>query len=191
MNSPVSSDDPDESGEGDKAEEPGEPSGAAIVVVAGVSSSGKTTIGKALAERLGARFLDADDFHPPANVSKMASGIPLDDEDRWPWLDRLNSELRQAAADKQSVVLACSALKEIYRERLIDGVPGLAMILLTGSKEVLAARAAARTHRYMPPSLLDSQLATLEPLESGEGWEIDVSRPVTAIVADLAQRLGH
>lgn len=170
---------------------PASPRKPALVVIAGVSSSGKTTVGRALADRLGARFLDADDFHPPANVSKMASGVPLVDEDRWPWLERLNSELRKAAGDGESVVLACSALKEAYRERLADGVAGLRMILLTGSKEVLAERAAARTHRYMPPSLLDSQLATLEALEPGEGWEIDVAQPVQAIVEDLAQRLGH
>ena len=174
------------------------PSGAAdesapatIVVIAGVSSSGKTSVGQALADRLGARFLDADDFHPPANVSKMASGVPLVDEDRWPWLERLNAELRQAAARAESLVLACSALKEVYRQRLAEGVAGLRMILLTGSREVLAERAAARTHRYMPPSLLDSQLATLEPLEPGEGWEIDVTRPVPSIVDDLARRLGR
>lgn len=164
---------------------------ARIVVVAGVSSSGKTTVGSALADRLGARFLDADDFHPEANVRKMANGIPLVDDDRWPWLDVLNSELRRAAAAGESVVLACSALKVEYRERLADGVAGLKFILLSGSKELLAERAAARTHRYMPPSLLDSQLATLEPLEPGRGWEIDVSRPVPVIVEELAQRLGR
>ena len=170
---------------------PGASAPATIVVIAGVSSSGKSTVGQALADRLGARFLDADDFHPPAHVSKMARGVPLVDEDRWPWLARLNAELRQAAAGAEPVVLACSALKEVYRERLADGVPGLRMVLLTGSRELLAERAAARTHRYMPPSLLDSQLATLEPLEPGEGWEVDVTRPVPEIVEDLARRLGH
>jgi gluconokinase len=164
---------------------------ARFVVVTGVSSSGKTTVGSALADRLGARFLDADDFHPEANVRKMANGTPLVDEDRWPWLDRLNSELRRAAAAGESVVLACSALKVQYRQRLADGVAGLQFILLSGSKELLAERAAARTHRYMPPSLLDSQMATLEPLEPGNGWEIDVSRPVPVIVEELAQRLGR
>lgn len=167
---------------------PGRPT---IVVIAGVSSSGKTTVGQALAGRIGARFLDADDFHPPANVQKMANGVPLVDEDRWPWLERLNAELRQAAVSGESVVLACSALKAAYRERLADGVVGLQWVLLAGSRQVLGERAAARTHRYMPPSLLDSQLATLEPLEPGTGWEIDVTRPVAAIVEDLAQRLGH
>lgn len=161
-----------------------------IVVITGVSSSGKTTVAKALATRLSARFLDADDFHPPANVAKMAKGMPLDDADRWPWLDRLNAALRQAAARGGSLVLACSALKVAYRERLAAGVAGLQLVLLTGSRQLLAQRAAARKHRYMPASLLDSQLATLEPLTPGSGWEVDVSRPVEAIVDDLAQRLG-
>jgi gluconokinase len=159
------------------------------IIVAGVSSSGKTTVAQALALRLGARFLDADDFHPPANVRKMASGRPLDDSDRWPWLDRLNAELREAAAKDEAVVLACSGLKQTYRNRLADGVNGVQLVLLTGRKELLAERAAARTHRYMPASLLDSQLATLEPLAPGSGWEIDVTPPVEAIVDALVQRL--
>jgi carbohydrate kinase (thermoresistant glucokinase family) len=161
-----------------------------VVVVAGVSSSGKSTIGVALAKRIGARFIDADDFHPPENVRKMASGVPLVDEDRWPWLDRLNRELREAAARGEKVVLACSALKEAYRERLAAGVDGFRLVLLTGSRELLASRAAARKHRYMPPSLLDSQLDTLEPLAPGTGWEVDVTPPVDEIVESLAQRLA-
>jgi gluconokinase len=159
------------------------------IIIAGVSSSGKTTVAQALARRIGAHFLDADDFHPQANVEKMASGVPLEDDDRWPWLDNLNGALRQAAATGESVVLACSALKQSYRRRLTDGVDGVQLVLLTGSRALLAARAAARTHRYMPPSLLDSQLATLEPLEPGSGWEIDVTPPVETIVDELARRL--
>ncbi len=165
------------------------PGSATIVVVAGVSSAGKTSIGSALAERIGARFIDADDFHPPENVRKMAGGVPLADEDRWPWLDRLNRELREAAGRGERVVLACSALKAAYRARLGDGVDGLALVLLTGSRELLARRAAARRHRYMPPSLLDSQLATLEPLAPGEGWEVDVTPPVEDVVEIIARRL--
>ena len=161
-----------------------------IVVVAGVSSSGKTTIGLKLASRLGARFLDADDFHPPENVEKMARGVPLVDEDRWPWLDRLNAELRQAATAGESVVLACSALKAVYRERLAAGVDGLRLVMLTGSRDLLASRASPRQHRYMPPSLLDSQLQTLEPLAPGSGWEVDVSKPAAVIVEELALRLA-
>ena len=159
------------------------------IIIAGVSSSGKTTVAQALARRIGARFLDADDFHPQANVAKMASGVPLEDADRWPWLERLNQVLQEAAAQDAAVVLACSALKRSYRSRLMEGVAGAQLVLLTGSRELLAGRAAARTHRYMPPSLLDSQLATLEPLEPGSGWEIDVTPPVTEIVEELARRL--
>lgn len=165
------------------------PAAPGIVVIAGVSSVGKTTIGTALARRLGARFVDADDFHPPENVRKMASGVPLEDADRWPWLDRLNRELRQAADRGERVVLACSALKTAYRERLAAGVDGFRLVLLTGSRELLADRAAARTHRYMPPSLLDSQLRTLEPLAPGAGWEIDVAPPPDEIAEALARRL--
>lgn len=160
------------------------------IIIAGVSSSGKTTVAQALAERLGARFLDADDFHPPANVAKMAGGVPLDDEDRRPWLDRLNAELRQAAANDEAVVLACSALKADYRQRLAQGVDGLQLVMLTGSRQLLAARAGARRHRYMPASLLDSQLATLEPLAPGSGWIIDVAPPVEEIVDELVRRLS-
>jgi carbohydrate kinase (thermoresistant glucokinase family) len=159
------------------------------IIIAGVSSSGKTTVAQALAGRIGARFLDADDFHPQANVDKMAGGVPLEDADRWPWLDRLNEVLRQAAAQNESVVLACSALKQSYRKRLAADVDGVQLVLLTGSRQLLAARAGARQHRYMPPSLLDSQLATLEPLEPGSGWEIDVTPAVADVVEELARRL--
>jgi len=161
-----------------------------IVVIAGVSSVGKSSVGSALAQRLGARFIDADDFHPPENVRKMASGVPLSDDDRWPWLDRLNRELRAAASGGERVVLACSALRAVYRARLREGVDGFRLVLLTGSRELLGRRAAARTHRYMPPSLLDSQLATLEPLEPGEGCEVDVSPPLEELVTTIARRLG-
>ena len=160
-------------------------------MIAGVSSVGKTTVGVDLARRIGARFLDADDFHPPANVRKMASGVPLTDEDRWPWLARLNQELRAASARGERVVLACSALKAAYRARLGDGVDGFVLVLLTGSRELLARRAAARTHRYTPPSLLDSQLATLEPLAPGEGWEVDVTPPVEEVAEAIARRLAE
>jgi gluconokinase len=167
------------------------PTGPTLVVIAGVSSSGKTTIGQGLAGRLGARFLDADDFHPAANVEKMARGVPLVDDDRWPWLDRLNAELRKAAAAGDSIVLACSALKAAYRDRLGAGVEGLQLVMLTGSRDLLAARASARQHRYMPASLLDSQLQTLEPIEPGSGWDVDVTQAPEAIVEDLARRLGR
>ncbi len=155
------------------------------VVVAGVSSSGKSTVGAALAKALGCRFLDADDFHPPANVAKMAGGVPLTDTDRWPWLDRLNQELGTAAARGETVVLACSALRVVYRERLAAGIRGFRLALLDGTPELLAARAAARTHRYMPPSLLTSQLATLEPLTQQMGQRFDIAAPVDELVQSI------
>jgi gluconokinase len=133
-----------------------------ILVVMGVTGAGKTTVGRLIAERLGARFADADDYHPAENVAKMRAGIPLDDADRAPWLARLNGLLREADAKGESLVLACSALKDAYRERLAQGVAGLRLVLLDGTREMLASRLAGRTGHYMNPALLDSQLATLE-----------------------------
>jgi len=161
-----------------------------IVVVMGVSGSGKTTVGEALAGRLGWRFLDADDFHPPANVAKMAAGKPLTDDDRWPWLDRLAEELRGANAGGGNAVLACSALRQAYRDRLA-AAGDVHFVHLAGDMATIADRLAARRHRYMPPSLLQSQFATLEPPVGAVS--IDVREPlhaqVDAIVAalDLAQ----
>ena len=135
-----------------------------IVVVMGVSGSGKTTIGELLAERTGAQFADADDYHPLANKQKMAAGHPLNDADREPWLQELNRLLRRWLEDGKSGVLACSALKASYRTILESGLPqgAVTFILLDGSKELIAQRLAARHHEYMNPKLLDSQLATLE-----------------------------
>jgi gluconokinase len=154
-----------------------------IVVVMGVAGAGKTTVGAALARRLGFPFLDADDYHPPENVAKMAAGIPLGDEDRRPWLDLLNEKLRNGAP----MVLACSALKESYRRRLLEGIGGARIVYLHGAFDLIAARLAERRHRYMPASLLESQFAALEP--PGEAIAIDVAadpaRCVDAIVAAL------
>lgn len=158
------------------------------LLLMGVSGSGKTTVGAALAERLGWRFADGDDYHPPANVAKMRAGTPLNDTDREPWLDRLNALLRHSAARGEPVVLACSALRGHYRARLADRVPGLRVAHLAGDQALIEARVAARQHRYMPASLLASQYATLEP--PGDAWVIDVAQPLPAIVADLAARLS-
>jgi len=130
-----------------------------IVLVMGVSGVGKTTLGEALARRLGSRFIDADDYHPPENVAKMKAGIPLDDADRWPWLARLNKALR----GEEHAVLACSALKESYRARLSQGIRDFRVVYLHGAPSLIRERAAKRSHRYMPATLLDSQLAALEP----------------------------
>ena len=145
-----------------------------IVVVMGVSGSGKSTLGSQLAERLGVPFLDADEFHPPENVAKMAAGTPLTDQDRWPWLARLNAELRK----EQRAVLACSALKDSYRRALSQGLADCRFVHLRGSLELIRSRLQERQHRYMPASLLESQFATLEP-------------PQGAIEVDIAQAPGR
>ena len=150
-----------------------------ILVVMGVSGVGKTTIGRLVADRLGWRFIDADDHHPAANVAKMAAGTPLEDTDRWPWLDALNEILRK----ERDAVLACSALKESYRKRLLAGLAETRVVFLEGSKALIASRLAARKHRYMPASLLDSQFATLEP--PVDAIRIDVAQPVEASVAAI------
>jgi len=159
------------------------------VVVMGVSGCGKTAVGEALARRLGARFVDADDFHPPANVEKMRAGVPLDDADRAPWLATLNALLRDEAAARRPVVLACSALRQRYRDALAEGVPGLRVVHLSGSFELIASRLAARRHRYMPASLLRSQFEALEPPR--EAVTVDVSGDVEAVVEAALRGLGE
>jgi gluconokinase len=154
-----------------------------IVVVMGVSGVGKTSIGERLAARLGWRFIDADDHHPAANVAKMAAGAPLEDADRWPWLEALNRLLR---AERDAIV-ACSALKEAYRKRLLAGIAEWRLVFLEGDKALIASRLAARKHRYMPASLLDSQLATLEP--PTQAIRIDVSAPLERSVDTILQAL--
>jgi gluconokinase len=158
------------------------------VVVMGVSGCGKTAAGSLLAQHLGARFIDADDLHPLANVEKMRAGIALDDADRAPWLALLNARLREAVAGGQAVVLACSALKQRYRDALADGVPGLRFVHLAGSREVIAERLAARRHRYMPATLLDSQFAALEP--PADAIVIDVALPLDAVVGQAVEALA-
>jgi gluconokinase len=157
------------------------------IVVMGVSGCGKSTVGTRLAQRLGATFLDADDFHPPANVERMRQGIALTDAERAPWLDALAARL--AAAD-ESVVLACSALKRSYRDALRKGAPALTLVHLTGSPALLAERIGARPGHYMPPTLLPSQLATLEPPGADEhAITLDVAATTEALVADIRKQL--
>ena len=156
-----------------------------IVIVMGVSGSGKTTIGRAVAERLGWKFIEGDDYHPRENVAKMAAGVPLEDSDRWPWLDALNRALR---AERDAIV-TCSALKESYRKRLLDGIEDSRLVYLEGSKALIAERVAKRKHRYMPASLLDSQFATLEP--PAQAIRIDVAAPVERSVDAVVAAIGR
>jgi gluconokinase len=160
----------------------------------GVSGSGKTTIGTALAERAGAVFADADDYHPAANKAKMAAGQPLNDEDRQPWLETLNRLMVGWFKAGESGVLACSALKAKYRETLSAGMPAGAVhfVLLEGSKELIAERLAARHHEYMNPALLDSQFATLErPAEDDPGaFKVVNDKTPAEVVEEIVQHIG-
>jgi beta-N-acetylhexosaminidase len=149
----------------------------------GVSGCGKTTIGDLVACELGVPFLDGDSLHPVENVAKMAAGTPLTDEDRWPWLATVGREL--AAAGNGGLVLACSALRRSYRDAIRKQAPDTMFLHLLGSKEVLGSRLGGRSGHFMPAALLDSQLATLEPLDIDEpGIMVDIAAPVNQVVAD-------
>ena len=150
-----------------------------ILVLMGVCGCGKTTVGEALAAELDWPFFDADDFHPAANVAKMAAGHPLDDSDRWPWLDRIADEMRQILARGGHAVLACSALKEAYRARLARA-GDVRIVYLKGDQAIIAERLAARQHKYMPASLLPSQFAALE--EPSRALAVDIRKPIAAQV---------
>lgn len=155
-----------------------------LIVVMGVSGSGKSTVGAALAQRLGVPFGDADDLHPPANVAKMAAGVPLDDTDRRPWLEAVGAWLAQRAG--RGGVMSCSALKVAYRDQLRTHAPRTAFVHLHGSRDVIARRQSDRPGHFMPSSLLDSQFDTLEPLGSHEaGLVVDVDQDVDAIVREI------
>jgi len=160
-----------------------------IVVVMGVSGSGKTTIGTALATRLRWAFVEGDDWHPPQNVAKMSAGTPLADEDRFPWLDRINAELRAREARGENVVATCSALKQSYRDRLTRGLARWQLVFLHGSFELLSRRMAERKHRFMPASLLQSQFATLEP--PVQAIAVDVAEPLERSVDRISAALAH
>lgn len=146
----------------------GTAAGATTLVVMGVTGSGKSTVARRLVERLGWRFAEGDDFHPPANVAKMHSGHPLDDDDRWPWLRSIAGWIGEREAAGQDAIVACSALKRSYRDMLGKGHPSVWFVLVDVPAEALAQRLADRADHFMPPSLLQSQLATLEPLAPDE-----------------------
>jgi gluconokinase len=159
------------------------------LVVMGVSGSGKSTVGAALAQRLRVPFADADDFHPAANIAKMSAGHALDDHDRHPWLEAVGEWL---AAHPDGAVMGCSALKRKYRDQLRDHAPDVGFVMLEGSREVIERRQASRPGHFMPPSLLTSQFATLEPLEPDEaGVVIDVDQSVDAIVEAYVDAAEH
>ena len=139
-----------------------------VVVMMGVSGVGKTTVGRRLAEALGYGYAEGDAYHPPANVEKMRSGQPLDDDDRWPWLRAMAADIDRWLADGTGMVLACSALKRRYRDLLIGDRPGVRLVQLTGDETLIRQRIEARPDHYMPPTLLSSQLATLEPPSTDE-----------------------
>ena len=153
------------------------------VVVMGVTGVGKSTVGARIADVIGARFVDADDFHPPANVEKMRAGIPLDDSDRGPWLSALNAFLTDAERQKRTIVLACSALKRAYRDSLRDGIADFRLIHLRGTRALIAERLSARKGHYMNPALLESQLAALEAPD--DAIDIDIGAAPEAL-AQLA-----
>lgn len=153
----------------------------ALVVVMGVTGSGKSTVGEALAERMGVQFADADDFHSPENVAKMRSGVPLDDEDRWPWLRSIGEWLHQHR--DLGAVVTCSALKRAYRDVLREGAPDATFLHLDGDQETVRQRVANRPGHFMPASLVQSQYDALEPLGDDEhGVVIPLDLPVDDIV---------
>ena len=166
-----------------------EATGKLRVVVMGVSGCGKTTIGDLVARELGVPFLDGDSLHPVENVAKMAAGTPLTDDDRWPWLATVGAALAQAGDG--GLVLACSALRRSYRDAIREQAPDTVFLHLHGSKEVLSQRLEGRTGHFMPTTLLDSQLATLEPLQADEaGFVVDIAAPVTDVVATALTNLA-
>ena len=149
------------------------------MVVMGVSGCGKSSVGEEIARLTSAQFVDGDDLHPEANKAKMGAGIPLDDNDRWTWLDQVG----QVLARPEGAIIACSALKRAYRDRIRAVAPDTVFVHLNGSRELLWERMTARKNHFMPASLLDSQLAILEPLGADENG---VTLPITASVKSLA-----
>jgi len=157
----------------------------------GVSGCGKTTVASGVAERLGWDFVEADTLHSPANVAKMGAGIPLTDEDRWPWLDAIAAHIEAARKKQKPCVVACSALKRRYRQRLSGGHADVRFAYLEGSFDTIAARLARRTGHYMPLSLLESQFAALEaPGADEDSIVVSAERPAEALVEEVVARFS-
>lgn len=161
------------------------------LVLTGVSGAGKSTVGRALADRIGAVLLDADDFHPQANRTKMASGAPLTDADREPWIATLAEELSRRAHAGECVVLACSALRRHHRLRLIEAAPDVVLVHLEVGPEELARRLTERSEHFMPAELLDSQLADLEHPSAEHHAVVDGEAPVEAVVDEILRVAGE
>ncbi|WP_287227752.1 gluconokinase [Mesorhizobium sp.] len=163
----------------------------ALIVVMGVSGCGKTSIGEGIAARLGIEFVEGDALHPRQNVEKMSAGVPLDDADRWPWLDLVGKALRTAQGD--GLVVTCSALKKAYRDRLRQAAGGdLVFVFLEGSHQLLRQRIGERRGHFMPPSLLDSQFATLEDPTAEQGVvTVNIAATVDAIMDAACARLAE
>jgi gluconokinase len=159
-----------------------------FVIVMGVSGCGKSSVGESLAQSLGWDFYDADDFHPPENVAKMADGIPLDDSDRAPWLASLHELISSSLKADRPGVLACSALKEHYRQKLMDSNDGVQIVYLKGSYDLIWSRMKKRTDHYMKPQMLKSQFETLE--EPSNALTIDISLSVDEIVREVISNLS-
>lgn len=154
-----------------------------VILLMGVAGSGKTTIGQRLARRLGWSFRDADSFHPQANIDKMTSGLPLTDDDRWPWLDAIAAWMDRCTETKQPGVVTCSALKYVYRTRLIGDRHEVRLVYLKGSRQLIAERMARRKNHFMPTTLLDSQFAALEePRPSERALVVSVAMPPNRII---------
>ncbi len=160
-----------------------------VYVVMGITGSGKSTVGSRLARALGVAFVEGDDYHPPENVRRMSSGIPLTDEDRAGWLRALAIRIREANDEGTGLVLTCSALKRSYREVLRSAAPDLRLVFLKGSRELVADRLGRRTGHFMPASQLETQLVTLEePASDEDAWVCDISEPAQEIVDALVGR---
>jgi gluconokinase len=160
------------------------------LIVMGVAGSGKSTIGETLAGRIGWRFEDGDRFHPASNVAKMSAGVPLTDDDRWPWLQAIADEIDRLCAAGERAVVACSALRRVYRDVLIHGRNDVRLVYLDGSQQLIADRLNRRKGHFMPPDLLASQFKTLEPPERDERpITVPIDASVEAIVDDIVGQL--
>lgn len=162
-----------------------------VIILMGVSGSGKTTLGKRLAAELGWPFYEGDDFHPQANIEKMAHGEALTDDDRWPWLDALRAQIQTLLAQGKPAVISCSALKRAYRTRLMGTHPDVQVVYLQGTYALMQQRIAVRQGHFMPAKLLESQFETLEEPDASENaLRVDVAQPPAVLVSEIRRALA-